>query len=273
LFPRVNFEFTLRGEICEGDFEHLKKIHEMPVPITDIHISSAGGSVKEALKIAKYVYENHVRVETDYDFGTPNCRKSQLPEDGFCGCASACAIIWLAAPLRKGSHVIVHRPYFQGDRFSQLPDSVALKAYDQAAAEVRQLLEERGYSKEFITKVFSVPQERGERLTYDQISGFPSDTALDELTSARCYKGTEKELAEYAAGENEMKRLGDVRQRLANSDADQRKLADRMSTLKNRHEALWQVNRNFEICKEDERVAMIARKNGKLILMLPCVKK
>jgi hypothetical protein len=60
-----------------------------------------------------------------------------------------------------------------------------------------------------------------------------------------------------------MKRVGDLQRRYPSSDPEQRKLAERAAALKNRYEALWQVNRNFEICKENERVAMIARKNGK----------
>jgi hypothetical protein len=126
ILPEGRIKIYMRGEIRDGDFDELQRIH-------------------------------------------------------FCGCASACAIIWLAAPLRMGSHVIVHRPYFKGGDFSQLPDAVPLKTYEQAAAGVRQLLEDRGYSKEFITKVSSVPQEKGEKLQFDQIKEFPTDAALDEL--------------------------------------------------------------------------------------------
>jgi hypothetical protein len=72
------FQIYVRGDIRDGDFEQLPKIHAMPVPITNIHISSAGGSVKEALRIAKYVYENHVHVKSPLALSQVSVERSSL---------------------------------------------------------------------------------------------------------------------------------------------------------------------------------------------------
>ncbi len=85
----------MEGEIKAGDYAELMKIHSL-VPIHTLIISSPGGSVSEAFKIAEFADQTLIRVET-------NSFCENHGDKPYCGCASACALIWLSAPVRGGT--------------------------------------------------------------------------------------------------------------------------------------------------------------------------
>jgi hypothetical protein len=74
---------------------------------------------------------------------------------------------------------------------------VALKKYEDATKRVRNLLDSSGYSREFIARVFSIPRERFETLSQQEIDALPVNSSLDELARSRCYAGNERQLARY----------------------------------------------------------------------------
>lgn len=199
------------GPIKSGDYAELISIHSL-VPIHTLWLSSPGGSVTEALKIAEFVDKYHVEVRTDrfYECGL-RPRYEWVVAKKHCGCTSSCAFIWLAAPLpkRSGSLVRVHRPYFAKGEFPDLPDAAALQQYSEATAAVRSLLERRGYSQEFIANLFRIPREQVKQLSDREIETLPFDVALDELVSARCYRGNEEKLAQLNAIHDEIARLNE----------------------------------------------------------------
>ena len=188
----------MRGPIQVGDHAERTSIHEL-VPIVALHISSNGGSVTEALKIAAFAKKYAIQVATDMRCDAETKVAETGDQNAPCGCASACALIWLSAPDRTGAEVRVHRPYFSKEEFPALPDDIALAEYEKAIADVRSLLHSDGFSQEFISALFRTPRESSIKLTIEEIANLPIDISLDELLRSRCYRGNEKHLAEYSA--------------------------------------------------------------------------
>jgi ATP-dependent protease ClpP protease subunit len=129
---------VMDGEIKEGDFAQLMAIHAL-VPVHTLHVTSPGGSVSEAIKFIEFVDKYGIEVSTQ-------CGRD--PEE--CVCASACAFIWLAAPISSGHRIKVHRPYFRSGDFPFRGDADAMKEYEKAASQIRSLLLAKGYPQDFI---------------------------------------------------------------------------------------------------------------------------
>ena len=269
------------GPIAQGDAEELRAIHAL-LPVHTLHISSPGGSVAEAVKISQFVEEFSIAVRTEHSFQCDaGSMRSSLPDDKQCGCASACAFIWLAAPVRYGSEVKIHRPYFARSDFGDLPDEQALAAYNAASQQVRSMLDKRGYSSEFVGRLFNTPRENYQRLKKAEIDGLPVDTSLDELVSARCYGDSAQALSQYYEYQHQVAELartvrglsaslpGDVILGELAKDSyygpilrDRDEAERKMELLKKTMAELEPLKRKFESCKQAERQKISLRKAG-----------
>ena len=244
----------MEGEIKAGDFAELMKIHSL-VPIHTLIISSPGGSVSEAFKIAEFVDQSLIRVETD-SFCEDHADKR------YCGCASACALIWLSAPVRGGSDVKIYRPYFDSSEFQKLPDGVAMQKYEDLKAKVQFLLQSRGYSPEFIAVLFRIPREQAKQLTSSERSALPINASLDELLSARCYGENEQRLREFSTHISQVKGLEEQESALRGHEewlATWKKL----NRFREETKKLEKIYSEFNECKLKERIQASLRKSGK----------
>lgn len=268
----INVDIT--GELLPGDYEKLLEISNIPVPIGEIFIRSEGGSVEEALKISQFVYENDILVKTDDAF---QCVGDERPESLYlfdtkgCGCASACALIWLMSPLRQGSYVKVHRPYFDRRYFSNLSDNVAVEKYNDVVNELRNALKDRGYDEKFIGKIFRTPAEKAELITAEEIQLFPINYALDELTSARCVGENSSEIAAYYHYEAEYKKDIHAPRPQAPDEINPESLNEYKKQIDQRIEhsneisselsRLRPIYYKYLSCKDDERINIIWRQS------------
>lgn len=273
MLTKEGIYLSMEGTLAPGDFDQLSKIHSL-VPIHTLKISSPGGSVAEALKVAEFVDENYIEVETD-----SLCNERGLNQP-FCGCASSCALIWLAAPIRGGVDVKIHRPYFEHSEFQNLPDAMALQKYNEATSQVKSLLQSRGYSPEFIGSLFRIPREQARALTLKEIYALPIDSALDELVSARCYAGNEQKLGEYSALTDEIRELEKAENQLRSELPDRTdyelqkdplyaKDYAKLEEMRSREKALRASAANlkgiedeFIGCKRKERIQVSLKKSG-----------
>jgi hypothetical protein len=263
-------DVVMHGEIKDGDFAQLTAIHAL-IPIHTIRVSSTGGSVAEAVKFMGFVDKYSV------DVTTLGCRRD--PEE--CVCASACAFIWLGAPVRGGHRIYVHRPYFRSDEFASRTDIDAMREYEQAANQIRSLLLGKGYSQDFINKIFRTPREQARSLTPEEIHELPIDVALDELLSARCYRGNQGTLAKrhalYAAASQAEKEADAIRSGLPGdkpgyeleADPLYRKdfkewlaLLKKADDLRKQARSFDQTAHEFSSCKYTERRRISLRKSG-----------
>ena len=269
LLKESGTDVVMDGEIVVGDYEQLLAIHAL-VPIHTLRVSSPGGSVAEALKFIDFVNRFSVEVTTS------GCRRD--PEE--CICASACAFIWLASPVRGGHRIKVHRPYIENDNFSKLRDGEAMDKYTGATEPLRLLLLGRGYSQEFVNRIFRTPRERAILLSIDEISRLPIDAALDELVSARCYQGMEHDLArrhELLRIASEIKKEADSiaarlpdktgyeleNDRLHRDDFKKwRSLSNKVNELRGQAQKYDKLARDHQFCKTQERRKLSFRRSG-----------
>ena len=207
----------------------------------------------------------------------------RVPSRNTAGVLSSCAFIWPAAPLRRGLVVKVHHPYFTSTEFHTLPDGEALRQYNVAADRVRALLESRGYSPEFIATLFRVPREQAKELSLQDVAGLPIDVALDELLSARCYRGNEQALGKHAAILVEIARLTKEREKLGAElpqrpgyelerdpvhSQDYARLTEmyrRIDNFTKQAQALESAYNDFRACKRTERIQASLRKSGQRV--------
>lgn len=263
------------GELSKGDYDKVLHINNL-VPIVRLHLSSGGGLVSEALLIAEFTSRHHIQVQTDI-----SCDDQSSPRP--CGCASACALIWLAAPVRAPGVVKVHRPYFRQAEWHGLPDSVAMQRYNEATIGVRTTLSKRGYSSDFIEAMFRVPREKARLLPFEEMLTYPKDVALDELISAKCYGSKEKALVEASSVAEEIrslnrqidekiKSLPDIA--IAELRASSRYSGDlvQLERLQSRVDGLRKILNKYEAitneflhCKNKERIAASIRTNSTIL--------
>jgi hypothetical protein len=139
------------GEIQKGDFEKVRSLLAKNHPFLGrFLIRSSGGDAAEAMRIGTLFRKYLIAADGptgDPKIGfmgplllsRPNERCSQFHLD--CGCASACALIWLGAVHRSGT-VGLHRPRIDDQAFRALPADIASKVYRTALASVTTYLKE-----------------------------------------------------------------------------------------------------------------------------------
>lgn len=144
----------LSGKIEEGDTVKLVNlIAENPESflLSDtIMLSSPGGSVEEALKLAKIIESSGLVAIVG-------------PSDT---CASACFLLFVSAQQRINlGKILVHRPYIPTESFS--PDSHAkyLSLTERALLETRQYLLMKAIPSTLIDKMMSLPSSNAYQLT------------------------------------------------------------------------------------------------------------
>lgn len=180
---------NLTGNVVDGDFDKL--IHTIKskgyLP-TAINISSRGGSVLEALKIAEFI------------------RESLVPVNAVEYCYSSCFYIWIAAIERKafnkkitegnpslnellGAKIIgIHRPYFDKAQFANLSMSEAGQKYDELENHVRGYLRRMRVPEKWIDEMMRYSSENMRLVTREELIsefGFVS-RAFQEWIIAKC---------------------------------------------------------------------------------------
>lgn len=181
-----NIVLAFRGPIVPGDAQRFLAVLAFGRPCKDecqqqlssylragaIAIDSPGGSVSEAVRIAKYVEQSGLSVIVEAD----------------AICASACFLIYVSAPLRTSAgNVIVHRPYFDMTTMSGGDQAAYSQAYQEAISESRQFLLARSVPGDLIDRMMETPSASGYVLTqadYDRIGAM--SPAVEEYVLQRC---------------------------------------------------------------------------------------
>jgi hypothetical protein len=138
------------GEIQKGDFEKVRSLLAKNHPFLGTFlIRSSGGDAVEAMRIGTLFRKYLITAggptgNAKIGFvgpllSRPNERCSQFHLD--CGCASACALIWLGAVHRSGT-VGLHRPRIEDQAFRSLPADDASKVYRTVLASIMAYLRE-----------------------------------------------------------------------------------------------------------------------------------
>ena len=135
----------LRGEIVPGDYDYLvetiKKDPKRFFDSTGLILSSPGGDISEALKIAYFVKRTYTPVWVG-EWAGP--------------CVSACFFIYATAPKREaGTGTIgVHRPYVHPKRLLAMSILESERSQKQAMRAARAYLEANDVPTSIIDKMF-----------------------------------------------------------------------------------------------------------------------
>lgn len=167
---------TFTGSIKPGDTAKLRdkiqKSHYLYLWSQGLVVNSDGGDVLEAVKLGKLVAESGWRVD--------------VQENGVC--ASACFLIYVAAPIRySGGRIIIHRPYFLMDYATGADAYKIGNGYRETISAVRSYLSEYMVPTYLIDIMMSKDSSQGYTLTPQDVVnvGFFSP-AIDEYQVQKC---------------------------------------------------------------------------------------
>ncbi len=169
-------QINVRGEIVAGDAERLSGLIK-GAPVTflearNIDLSSPGGSISEALKLARMVDRAALA--------------ASATQNG--SCASSCVLIWVAAPIRGNlGKLLIHRPYLSEATYHNSPLSDASAAHRAGMQVVRRYLEERSFPARLIDEMMQRSSVDAYELSIDDITeiGFLSPS-FEEASIANC---------------------------------------------------------------------------------------
>lgn len=185
---------VMHGKIEAGDAKKLERwISAHPceyISTNNIFLISDGGSIQEAIEIAKIVEASGWRATTE-GYESPFYAIEQfphvLPSHG--RCASACFFIFASAQIRGAipGTVIVHRPYFDAAADSPSDHMRQINEQSVAAMAARDFLLAKGVSSGLVDKVMSLPSSRGYTLTQEDLDDLGVlAPVLEEQTIRRC---------------------------------------------------------------------------------------
>ncbi len=156
----VDFETVLiKGEITPGDYIYLLElIKKNPKRFNEskgITLSSPGGDIQEAIRIARFVKGSFTPVFVGNSTGP---------------CASACFFIFVASPRREADDKVlgIHRPYIHPKRLVTLTPRQAENIQRSAQKEARLYLEEHDVPTSLIDKMFKLASTEVYWLSADQ---------------------------------------------------------------------------------------------------------
>lgn len=145
---------TLSGKITGGDADRIEElVLEDPqrfIAITRIYLDSPGGSVMEATAIGEMLERYKIAAivnENDY-------------------CASACALIYIAAPARIAiGDVAMHRPYLLAEMHEEASVAFTIERQKTAINTAKKFMEERNVPEHLIEKMINTPSDSAYVLT------------------------------------------------------------------------------------------------------------
>jgi len=173
----VSISFS--GPISDGDAgKFVSLIDKFPAEIvraTSIQLDSSGGSISEALSLAKEIERSGLIVTV---------------EDGDT-CASACFLLLASAQYRwigDSSSVHLHRPYLSTPSTSLDGYSSDSSLQQQTTLEMRRYLEQRSIASQLIDKMMRNPSNEAYRMTVHDMRMHMGNLAptLEELTISKC---------------------------------------------------------------------------------------
>lgn len=143
---------VVEGEIEQGDAESfVEMVRGARGRVRNVFLYSGGGNLYEAMRIGGYIRDLAL---TTYSAQANFCAAESADN---CICASACFFVHAGGVGRYGANLIVHRPYFDPEQFSELSFSSARQAYDTMLADSQIYLDEMGVPNELIEAVYATP--------------------------------------------------------------------------------------------------------------------
>jgi hypothetical protein len=199
------------GEIISGDDE---KFRQMILPVLregfavyQVNIFSIGGNVGAAAALGRQIRTLQTRTTAPLKdapiinnqkvfTNTPVCAFKEgngfvvypqfVKGKSWCTCTSACFLVWAGGLVREGSVIGIHRIYWKGSEFGNLPAAAAKAQYDQAQAEETAYLKELNVPTTIMERMFATDSHSMYFLTWPEVQLMESTPYVEEMTYSRC---------------------------------------------------------------------------------------
>jgi hypothetical protein len=166
---------VIEGKFERGDFERFGGIvQSFGSSIEEVQILSPGGNLLEAIKIGELTRRLSLRSFVPFGLSegvTPLCGGNSsivAPKSAEnCTCASACFFAHIGAINRSGGYLLVHRPYFERQYYSELSATEAEKKFNELQQLSHEYLKKMDVPVSIIERIFATPPSE-----VTQISGF-----------------------------------------------------------------------------------------------------
>lgn len=178
---------VIDGKIEAGDYWiFLEKVVEAGIKKGSVHISSPGGNLKEAIKIGQLIRALHF--VTTGPLGDSKSGPVCGDEVEYCGCESACFLIYMSGIRRTGCLLGVHRSFIDHDRLKDMSAKKAM-AYSKKAREMGEKhILEMGGSRDLVDKISNISSSEivylDRKYIDENVSGYSKD--IEEFYMSRC---------------------------------------------------------------------------------------
>ncbi len=204
---------NLTGDIVPGDDEQFRNLI-LPYLrdghlIWQVNIFSTGGNVSAAMRLGDQIRVLQTRTVTAYKeskiinnrmtpTGRASCTLNVQMGDftiikpvvgaGWCTCASACFLVWASGLTREGGLVGIHRLFWLGSEFGNLPVAEARARYEAAQASYTAYLRKLDVPQTIVDRLFATDSRSIYYLTWPEHELMQSTPYLEEVTLSRCGK-------------------------------------------------------------------------------------
>jgi hypothetical protein len=201
------------GEIEAGDDEKFKSLI-LPYLrsghlVFQVNIFSLGGNVATAMKLGDqirllqtrtvtadneaFIIDNQIVPSNQALCGFWEGRGGYVfwtPVRGYnwCTCESACFLVWASGVKREGGRIGVHRFYYKGNEFGNLPVQTAREIYQNAQAEFRAYVTKLDVPATIIDRLFATDRYGMYFLTRPEVQLLNSTPYIEEMVYSKCGK-------------------------------------------------------------------------------------
>lgn len=219
--PAENLAYVhLRGPIEAGDEIKFREIMLQHVrkgtTIFSVNIFSVGGNVAAAMAIGDQIRTLQTRTTGPYmeakirnnrvvETGKTSCTFWQANEYGvmpkihtgkrWCDCVSACFLVWASGAVREGGRMGIHRLFWEGSEFGQLPPADARERYKMAQDHFTSYLKKLDVPQTIIDRLFATDSRSMYYLTWPEMELMQSTPYVEEMTYSRCGKSKKESMS------------------------------------------------------------------------------
>jgi hypothetical protein len=201
------------GDIRAGDDE---KFHALILPylrtghiVFQVNIFSQGGDVQAAMNLGHRIRILQTRTVTAYNEAKIIDNQKVLTNDAlctfqeesgggigikfvrgqsWCSCESACFLVWGSGMTRQGGRIGIHRFYWKGQEFGNLPAQKARELYESRQTVFRDYVKEMNVPATIIDRLFATDSHNMYFLSWPEIQLLDSTPFLEEMVYSKCGK-------------------------------------------------------------------------------------
>jgi len=113
----------------------------------------------------------------------------------WCECTSACFLIWASGVVREGGRMGIHRLFWEGSEFGQLPPADARERYKMAQDHFTSYLKRLDVPQTIIDRLFATDSRSMYYLTWPEMELMQSTPYVEEMTYSRCGKSKKESMS------------------------------------------------------------------------------